>query len=225
MRRFPGKNITTFRETHPPDLRVLKFRFSLCSIRSISAQERDAMVIPDEKTCMALMAKHLTPDHIVRHCLQVWCVAGVIGRSMTQREPALDMDLLRAACLLHDIGKYPCILEGGRYHDRKGKEMLESEGYPEVAEIVARHVILAERDNEPIGEAHILFYADKRVNHDEIVSLEERFDYLFKTYANTPNATARLNEMKTDTMRLEERIFQLVDFSADSIVMAIESGG
>jgi uncharacterized protein len=188
------------------------------------AQERDAMVIPDEKTCMALMAKYLTPDHIVKHCLQVWCVADVLGRAMAQRDLTLDMDLLRAACLLHDIGKYPCILEGGRYHDQKGREMLETEGYPEVGEIVARHVILAERENEPIGEAHILFYADKRVVHDEIVSLEERFDYLFKTYAKTPNATAKLNEMKTDTMRLEERIFRLVDFSADSLAMIIQSG-
>lgn len=182
------------------------------------------MAIPDEATCMALMAKHLTPDHIIRHSIQVWSVAAAIARALALRHINLDMDLLRAACLLHDIGKYPCILDGGRYHDIKGKEMLDAEGYPEVGNIVARHVILAERENEPIGEAHVLYYADKRVVHDVIVTLEERFDYLFRTYATTPKAGDRLNEMKTDTVRLEERIFEMLDFDADSLVTVVESG-
>ncbi len=182
------------------------------------------MAIPDEETCMALMAKYLTPGHIIRHSIQVWSVAAVIARAMAHRNIVLDMDLLRAGCLLHDIGKYPCILEGGMYHDLKGKEMLEAEGYPEVADIVGRHVILAERANEPIGEAHVLYYADKRVVHDEVVTLEERFDYLFRTYAKTPKAGARLNEMKADTMRLEERIFEMLDFDADHLVTVVESG-
>ncbi|MEW6351136.1 MAG: HD domain-containing protein [Thermodesulfobacteriota bacterium] len=179
------------------------------------------MTIPDEPTCVALMSKYQTPHHIVRHCFMVWTVAQVIGSAMTQRNHPMDMELLKAACLLHDIGKYPCILEGNRYHDRKGKEMLEEEGYPEVASIVGRHVNLAETDGEPLGEAHVLFYADKRVNHDELVSLEQRFDYLFKTYAKTPYATERLNEMKRDTRRLEERIFLLLDFEPDCLASLI----
>ncbi len=182
------------------------------------------MTIPDEHTCMALVRKYETPDHIVRHSLQVWLVARVIGSAMIRRHHPMDMDLLKAACLLHDIGKYPCILEGNRYHDIKGQEMLEYEGYPEVGSIIARHVNLREKDGEPIGEAHVLFYADKRVNHDEIVSLEERFDYLFRTYAKSPQTTAGIGKMKADTMRLEERIFRLLDFDPDRLAAMVRLG-
>ncbi len=179
------------------------------------------MTIPDERTCVALMSKYQTPDHIVRHSFKVWTVAQLIGSEMIRRNHPMDMDLLKAACLLHDIGKYPCILEGNRYHDLKGKEMLDAEGYPEVASIVARHVNLAEKDGERINEAHVLFYADKRVNHDEIVSLEQRFEYLVKTYAKSPNATTRLHEMRMDTQLLEERIFRLLDFDGDPLASIV----
>ncbi len=57
------------------------------------------------------------------------------------RNHLVDMDLLCASCLLHDIGKYPCILDGTGYHDVRGEKILEQEGYSDVARIVVQHVV------------------------------------------------------------------------------------
>jgi putative nucleotidyltransferase with HDIG domain len=175
-------------------------------------QVKTAMKIPDERGCLALLRKHNTPEHIIRHCLAVWQAAKIIGEGLLSKKHPIDMNLLRAAGILHDIGKYPCIVDGYRYHDRKGQEMLDEEGLHEVGRIVARHVVLNDREGDPIREKHVVFYADKRVVDDKLVSLEERFDYLFRTYAKSPEAASRLQEMKDETIRLEEKIFKLLDF-------------
>ncbi|MDQ7784195.1 MAG: HD domain-containing protein [Desulfomonilaceae bacterium] len=168
--------------------------------------------IPDEGQCMALLRKHKTPDHIVMHSQRVWEVGKLLGGELIARDHAIDMDLLRASCLLHDIGKYPCILDGGGYHDVRGEEILEQEGYPRVARIVVQHVILRVSREDPVREEHLVYYSDKRVVHDEIVSLDSRFDYLEHTYGKSPAALRGLARMKDLTIRVERDIFALLDF-------------
>jgi hypothetical protein len=149
----------------------------------------------------------------------VWRVARVVAKGLHNgnHQPAISMDLLRAACLLHDIGKYPCILDGAHYHDQRGRQMLEAEGLAEVGEIVARHVILGDTDDEPVVEKHVLFYADKRVVHDQLVTLEKRFEYLFHTYAKSPQSRDALEAMKESTIKLEKKIFRRLDFRPEDV--------
>ncbi len=104
-----------------------------------------------------------------------------------------------ASCLLHDIGKYPCILDGSGYHDVRGEKILEEEGYSDVARIVVQHVVLR-GPSFPIREEHVLFYSDKRVVHDELVSLDDRFVYLEQTYGTSALAVERLMLMKQETL-------------------------
>ncbi len=177
---------------------------------------------PDEKGCLALLEKHKMPAHIVRHSRMVWAVGRIIGEGLSGRQHDIDMNLLRASCLLHDIGKYPSILVGTMFHDRKGQEILVEEGLPVVGRIVARHVILGDRDGDPVKEPHVLFYADKRVVHDELVTLEGRFDYLFRTYAKTRRAQEMLQIMKDQTVALEKKIFTLLDFEPKDIESLID---
>jgi len=174
--------------------------------------------IPTATNCLQLLEKYNTPEHIILHCQKVWEVARVLGKGMLRQEYPLDMALLQASCLLHDIGKYPSILNRSRFHDLHGERILEQEGFPHVANIVGQHVILRSQRGDPIREEHVLFYADKRVVHDEVVSLEDRFVYLFDTYAKTPEAADRLMAMKEDTMRLERQIFLLLDFGPEELV-------
>ena len=127
------------------------------------------------------------------------------------------MDLLRASCLLHDVGKYPCILDGSRFHDVRGEQILELEGFPNVARIVVQHVILRSSLDDPIAEEHVVFYADKRVVHDVVVSLEERFEYLENTYGKTPQAIEGLRIMKENTFKLEKKLFLHLDFKPNEL--------
>lgn len=181
------------------------------------------MSVPGEEECLALLEKYETPNHIVLHSKKVWEVGRLLGEGLLRRSHPVDMDLIRASCLLHDIGKYPCILEGEKFHDIRGEQILISEGHESVARIVVQHVVLRTQVDAPISEEHVLFYSDKRVVHDELVSLEDRFVYLQETYGKSSAAIERLLVMKQDTMRLERKIFLLLDFEPADVLGLLPS--
>jgi len=176
------------------------------------------MRIPDEDSCIALLERYETPEHIVLHSKKVWEVGRLLGLELLNKNLTVDMDLIRASCLLHDVGKYLCILDGSKYHDVRGEEILDQEGFPAVARIVVQHVILRTNMDDPVGEEHVLFYSDKRVVHDAVVSLEERFDYLEKTYGKSLEALKSLRWMKENTLSVEKKIFMHLDFEPDDLV-------
>ena len=174
--------------------------------------------IPSERDCFGLLEKYQTPPHIVLHSKKVWDVAKVLAEGLRVKRIPLDMPLVRASCLLHDIGKYPCILDGTGFHDVRGEQILQEEGFPAVARIVVQHVILTADPGEGLKEEHVLFYSDKRVVHDQLVSLDERFVYLQETYGKTSGAVKRLLAMKNETIRLEQQIFLHLDFKPAEVV-------
>jgi HD superfamily phosphodiesterase len=119
--------------------------------------------------------------------------------------------MIRSAALLHDITKTRSF-NTGEDHAFTGSEFLTDRGYPEVGELVRRHVVLDEYPALKVpGEAEILNYADKRVLHDEIVGLDKRLDYILERYATTPKHRERIYLLWEKTRHLEnrERIYLL----------------
>jgi uncharacterized protein len=173
--------------------------------------------VPDEAGCLALLRKYNTPEHIISHSRMVWAVGKLLADGLLKKGFLIDLKLLRASCLLHDIAKYPCIVDKSGWHDEKGEEMLRKEGLPLVGSIVLQHVLLRGDSNDDIGEPHLLNYSDKRVVHDRVTSLDERFTYLAQTYGKTPRALERLEVMKKATFRLERRIFRHLDFLPEDV--------
>jgi uncharacterized protein len=84
--------------------------------------------VPDDDEIRALHERHApdrdTFDVVWGHCVTVWRIA---ERLLTTEDPAL----VRAGCLVHDIGVYR--LAGGPYirHGVLGHELLREEGLPE----------------------------------------------------------------------------------------------
>lgn len=175
-----------------------------------------ANTIPDEQGCISLLEKYNTPHHIIMHSRKVWEVGRLLGEKV-RIHIQLDMDLLRASCLLHDIGKYPSIVQGKKFHDVIGEQILVNEGLSVVGGIIVQHVVLRSDVSKRVSEEHVLFYADKRVVHDSLVSLEDRFTYLIDTYGKSALAIEKLMEMKEETKRVEDAIFSLMDFSPEHI--------
>jgi hypothetical protein len=87
-------------------------------------------------------------------------------------------------------------------------------GYERVARIVGQHVRLeGEKTNDEwLNEVILVHYADKRVRHDEIVDLEERFQYLIETYGRSPEAVERIEALYQETLGLEKEIFHYLPF-------------
>jgi len=121
---------------------------------------------PDESECMRLLKQYHTPENVIAHCLAVSHKAVQIAKSLSIE---LDMEMVGAAALLHDIAR------AEKNHAEAGYTHLLRCGYPKVAAIVRTHHRLEPKDLENVTESTIVFYADKLVMETKEVTLEERF--------------------------------------------------
>ena len=175
------------------------------------------MNVPDYNTCCELLEHYEVPEHIIDHSRQVAVISLCLGEGLTVQGVNLDRGILLSAGLLHDIAKMASI-ENGRDHAVLGAEWLDSEGFPEIAEIVRNHVRLVTDLSGPIVAKEIIYYADKRVRHVEIVSVAERLVDLRTRYGvNSPSLT-RLTELEDLTLAVEKKIFCGLDFSPEEVL-------
>lgn len=115
-------------------------------------------------------------------------------------------NLAVAGALLHDIAKTDCIKNGGD-HALIGCEICEQLGYREIGEIVKEHVWLVDFSPDRYQKGifltkELIYYADKRVLHDKIVSLSERLDYILERYGN--NDPVRYSLIKKNFNQCQE---------------------
>jgi uncharacterized protein len=173
--------------------------------------------IPDESACRQLMNRYAMLPNIVEHSYRVCQVAAFLGKALSRSEGCLNLALIAASSLLHDITKTQS-LQTKEDHAGTGARLLEALGYPQVAEVVRGHVRLAEGETtHSLCEVHILNYADKRVRHDTVVSLDERFVDLVERYGQTPERRLRLEHMKQTALELEQDIFRRIDSRPDDL--------
>ncbi len=162
---------------------------------------------------MKLMEENGMYSHIRDHSLVVGRVAGLLVDGLNRAGLCLDENLALAGALLHDIAKTEC-LKKGCSHDRRGAEICRELGYEEVAEIVAEHVILEKGSGQPLSEKLIVYYADKRVNHDKIVSLQDRLVSILERYAGGDRKMEEAIEANFHVcFTVEKDIFAHLDFS------------
>ena len=100
-------------------------------------------------------------------------VAGVARRlgaalSASGRSLDLDLDLLTAAGLLHDVCK------GQEDHARQAAAWLQGNGFPEVAAVVAVHTDILWKEGDRVDERALVYLADRIVEEEQIVTLAER---------------------------------------------------
>jgi len=175
------------------------------------------MRIPSRENCYRLIREMRMMEHIVRHSLQVCRVAELLVQQLREKGRTLNRDLVRAAALLHDITKTRS-LTTGEQHSESGCKLLADRGYAEVGDIVRQHVKLdIYFDSDAPSEAEIVNYADKRVLHDRIVSLDERMAYILERYGATPEYRARLRWLWKISNRQEKRIFAELPFPPGAI--------
>jgi putative nucleotidyltransferase with HDIG domain len=161
------------------------------------------------------MSKMAMLDNIVAHSIRVCQVATVLTDILNSNGSDLDPDLIRAAALLHDITKTRS-LETAENHAATGALYLRELEYPEVSDIVGQHVNLAEFDaaGKPTA-AEVVNYADKRVLHDKVVSLEERMAYIKKRYSCAAGELGnRLERMFREVGQIETKLFKSIPFAA-----------
>lgn len=165
--------------------------------------------IPSPRECLDLLAKLYVSANVVRHCQAVNVVATKIARALNEAGCHLDMELVSAAALLHDLAK------GSREHAKTGAEIVRQLGYDEVAEVIEHHMDIELSDDAEITEIHLLYLADKLVKEDRVVSLEQRFNESKIRFANFPEILCKVVNRLEKAQRIKKQIEKILGYSIE----------
>lgn len=166
--------------------------------------------IPSGKECSALFEMFLTPANVIDHGKKVSDVAELIAVKINERQPKkIDVPLLKAASLLHDIAK------GKENHPFAGAAFLRENGFGRVADVVEKHHDLGNTDRYRIDEQAILYLSDKLVAGSEIVSLDERFDKTLSRFVSDLQATNAAKKRYSVALQLMGEIEMFIDQHLD----------
>jgi putative nucleotidyltransferase with HDIG domain len=175
-------------------------------------------MIPSPQECYRFMEKYEMLENIKDHSIIVEKVATAIARQLRNGRVPISPEKVTAGALMHDIGKTPCLHSSGD-HAAEGKAICLENDLHEIADIVGEHVRLrGYGPTSPIAEKEIVYYADKRVNHDVIVSLDERLVYLLERYGRNEEYILKRIRGNFDLCRaLEKRLFAKLPFQPEEL--------
>jgi molybdenum cofactor cytidylyltransferase len=168
-------------------------------------EKSKALDIPSEEECRALLLIFKAEDKILRHGQAVANTAIKLGEDLNNAGCRLNIPLLMAGSLLHDIAKGQ-----SKNHAEKGAEIIRLWGYPAVAEIVAAHTDIDLKEGAPIREKEILYLADKLVRGEETVTLQERFRAAQERYSYNPEISKNVERRLRDALTIQERVESIV---------------
>jgi putative nucleotidyltransferase with HDIG domain len=176
--------------------------------------------IPSREECCKLMAQYSMLPNIAKHSVQVMHVSLAITDNL-ESGLTINRDLVIAAALLHDITKTRSI-ETKERHAMSGGILLRELGFTDVAEIVEQHVHL-ENINKygKLEEKEIVYYADKRVMHDHIVTVEERLRDLAQRYGSIKEIKNLIFESKEMIVAIERKIAGFMKIDLQQVIQRV----
>ncbi len=189
----------------------------------------------------------ITPVHIRAHCRAVTSVAMQIAKAFMTEGIIINTDLLYTAGLLHDVSRVCDFKElvrdrfdeevtdekwerwtslrttyKGVHHADVAAKYLNEKGFTETAEVIRMHKstnIVDEPEGYDTLEKKILYYADKRVKHTEVVDLQERFRDGKERYGkfNSAEDQELFDAVEPKTLELEKELFGQLDIEPSDI--------
>ncbi|MCC8128026.1 MAG: HD domain-containing protein [Clostridiales bacterium] len=197
---------------------------------------------PDAEVCEKLWEKYHTPEPVIRHSRIVAAVAQEMADCLIAAGCPVDRRLVYGSACMHDVAR------AQKGHDRVGAQWMRDEGYPEVAEIILRHhdrwleesvmgdgtgdtyteydgMRSRRYDDRLPEETDIVYLADKYVQGDQIVSLEERFALSREKCKQRPDAGAVLAAQERrfrEAQAIEKKILNYM--GSDKMMLKSESG-
>lgn len=173
------------------------------------------MRLPTTEEREALYQQYHTPPHIQDHMRKVAAIATLLAPYHQA-----NVQLVEVAALLHDVVRLP---EQWVYlpptivtplPHAEVNYLLLCEAWPEVAAIIRSHSLMTilEPNGLPTVEAKLVYYADKRVNHDGIVTVSERLQFGQERWKVTAANDMSAN-LLVHLQQLEAELFNHVPFS------------
>ena len=163
------------------------------------------MNLPAQEQCLNYFEEYKVPENIKRHCLKVQQAAVFLAKRLEQTGININVELVRAASILHDLFKMAGINDPkpnkhhqvtftreelamrktlrkkfpGQHETQIAYEIFKEE-FPELAQTLLNegNPLLRKRTIEE----SVIHYADYRIFNNQVVLLEERFAYFKKRY-------------------------------------------
>ncbi|HLD63733.1 MAG TPA: tRNA (adenosine(37)-N6)-threonylcarbamoyltransferase complex ATPase subunit type 1 TsaE [Candidatus Peribacteraceae bacterium] len=174
--------------------------------RRLNAEFLD-VAFPDDQTIAAWQKEFQLPENVIKHCNAVAAFALHLSEILLKRGEMVRPQALRAAALAHDLLRFvdfrlgagpegstyikqqTTLWEGVRNHYGEGHEeavsrFLTEKGFPAIARIVRTHGARVSPEADATIEQYLLYYADKRLAGDTVVSVHERFADFNLRYSN-----------------------------------------
>ena len=130
---------------------------------------------PGKAECLKMLEEYHTPENVIRHCAAVTDAALKIASALVEKGFSFDVELIQAACLLHDIAR----VKDEHWH--VGADFALNIGLPEEAEIIRKHMRYPlEQDVSRLREIDLVCLGDRLILEDKYVGLEARMDYVIK---------------------------------------------
>jgi HD superfamily phosphohydrolase YqeK len=148
----------------------------------------------------------------MRHSYKVADAAVKIGQALNAAGHENDIELVRIADILHDIAK------GQTKHDIAGGKVLRDLGFGIVAEVVAVHSDLAGGNTNVSLETKIVYLADKLIEGEKIVSLEERYRSAKRRYNVTMEAQTAIDERLKVAKVVKKDLEDLIGRPLESVI-------
>jgi putative nucleotidyltransferase with HDIG domain len=175
-------------------------------------------MLPTVTQCYELMDRYEMLDNIKEHSIVVARVARMIARALVHAGVrSISEEKAVAGALLHDIGKTICLKNGGD-HAAVGRQICLRHHFDDVAEIVGQHVWLGGFSAvAAYREEELVYYADKRVNHTCIVSLEERLHYVLGRYGSNHHRCRLIRGNFLLCQAVEQKLFARLSFPPEAV--------
>jgi hypothetical protein len=163
------------------------------------------LYVPDDAQCTRYWEEYAMLDNVAEHSRMVAEVATFLAERAVKAGLSVDVPTVRASALLHDLAKTYCIRHGGNHSQLGGAWVMELTGNPVIASGVTHHVYWPfDLDLPRYFPSLAVLYADKRVNHNRLVSIEDRFKDLIVRYGIPMNLQDSINETKRQALELEQ---------------------
>lgn len=166
--------------------------------------------IPTERECRAVWALHGTSRSVIEHSLVVAEAARLLAVYLNLNGRHLRTDLIVAAGLLHDLARKEA------HHAAAGAAILRDLGYRHLAELVAVHMDISLQPG-CLGEAELVYLADKYVAGTRIISMDERFAVSMEKYAGEAEVREAILRRWKNAGIIKNRIEGILGYSVDSI--------
>lgn len=140
--------------------------------------------LPEVTTCLVWLQQNGASAHLLNHVQQVAAIAYALAVWLRAAGEETNPILAHRGGLLHDLAK-AAKYEEGMDHGQAAGVLLRQRGEPALAEIADHHMLftLMDEARKPrTWEQKLVYYADKLVEKNELVTVDERLAGLQQRY-------------------------------------------